>query len=242
MFNWCKNNVPTIKLMVFVTSIIPISLLVWKIGSKRLGPNPLDHLLGSTGIWAFNFLLLTLAVSPSRKLGVNLMRRSGIKAGRRLSDWNFLIKIRRMLGLFCFFYSTLHLSIYLSLDAGFDIHFLWDDILEKSYIKMGWFGYIILFLLAITSSNFAIRKLGKNWRRLHRFIYLSAILAAFHYLWLVKVGNFDPVWYIGCVIFLLSYRMFTLTGMGGLTDTGMEVAERPNPSHQFANNNTQKRD
>lgn len=225
-------------------SMIPISMLGWKIGAKQLGVNPLDQLLGSTGIWAFNFLLLTLAVSPSRKIGVGFMRWTGIKAGRRFSDWNFLFRLRRMLGLFCFFYATIHLSIYVSLDTGFDVAFIWDDFVEKSYIKMGWIGYIVLLMLAITSSNYAIRKMGRNWRRLHRLVYLIAIVAALHYLWLVKVGNFDPWWYMGVVVFLLAYRVITLTGMLGMTDSGMEVDERPSLPSNFSNNNrsTYKKD
>ncbi|MES2355821.1 MAG: ferric reductase-like transmembrane domain-containing protein [Pseudomonadota bacterium] len=199
---------------------------------NQLGINPLDHLLRTTGIWSFNFLLLTLSVTPTRRLGTMSMRWLNIRAGRRMGDWNFLFKLRRILGLFCFVYAATHVSIYLWLDVGFDWDSLWDDIRQKRYIVAGWIGFSILVPLAATSSNLAMRLLKGNWRRLHRMIYALAIAAALHFLWLSKVGSYDARWYTVGVVILLSYRVVALIDWLLPYDDGMEVSERPREAKQ----------
>jgi len=211
----------------FVVSILPASTLAWEAFKHQLGINPLDHLLRTTGIWSFNFLLLTLSVTPTRRLGTMSMRWLNIPAGRRMGDWNFLFKLRRMLGQFSFFYAALHVSFYLWLDLGFDWSALWEETLEKRYLAAGWVGFLMLLPLAITSSNLAMRLLGRNWRRLHRIIYVLAIAAALHFLWLSKVGSNDARWYAVGVVILLGYRVVAAIDFLLPHDDGMEVPDRP---------------
>ena len=157
----------------------------------RLSANPIEDVTLTTGIWALRLLLVTLAITPLR----------------RLTGWNRVIQYRRMLGLFAFFYATLHVATYVVLD----LFFAWDrilaDILKRPFITAGMVAFVTMLPLALTSTRGWIRRLGRRWQLLHRLVYVSAIAAAVHYLWKVKVVIGSPVYYGALVAALLLFRI-----------------------------------
>lgn len=182
-----------IKPAVFTLALIPFALLLWNATQGRLGANPIEAITHNTGDWALRFLLITLAVTPLR----------------RLSGWHALIRLRRMLGLFAFFYALLHLSTWLVLDQFFDLQAMIDDIIDRPYITVGMASFVILAVLAATSTNGMIKRLGgRAWRRLHRLVYVAAVGGVLHYLWLVKADIREPVIYGSILFVLLAYRLW----------------------------------
>ncbi len=178
------------KPLVFCVSLLPLVWLCWLAWQGRLGANPVETLSHRTGDWSLRFLLLTLAVTPLR----------------RLSGWNWLLKFRRMLGLFAFFYVCLHLGVYLIFDQFFDPSAILEDIAKRPYITVGFAGFLLLIPLAVTSTNGMIKRLGRNWQRLHRLVYLIGMLGVVHYWWLVKADISEPLLYAGLLTMLLGYR------------------------------------
>ena len=178
------------KPLVFCVSLLPLIWLCWLAWQNRLGANPVETLSHRTGDWSLRFLLLTLAVTPLR----------------RLSGWNWLLKFRRMLGLFAFFYVCLHLGVYLIFDQFFDPAAILEDIAKRPYITVGFAGFLLLIPLAATSTNGMIKRLGRNWQRLHRLVYLIGMLGVVHYWWLVKADISEPLLYAGLLTMLLGYR------------------------------------
>jgi sulfoxide reductase heme-binding subunit YedZ len=191
-----------IKVAVFLACLLPLGLLLWKFFGAHptdmttwglgLGANPVEALEHGTGDWTLRFLLITLAITPVRKL-------LGIPA---------LIKFRRMFGLFAFFYGCLHFSTYLTLDKFFNLHEILADIAKRKYITVGFAAFVLLVPLALTSTAGSIRRLGgKRWRALHRLIYVSAIAGVIHYIWLVKADIRKPLEYGAVLAALLTYRV-----------------------------------
>lgn len=178
------------KPLVFCVSLLPLAWLCWLAWQDQLGANPVETLSHRTGDWSLRFLLLTLAVTPLR----------------RLSGWNWLLKFRRMLGLFAFFYVCLHLGVYLIFDQFFDPSAILEDIAKRPYITVGFAGFLLLIPLAATSTNGMIKRLGRNWQRLHRLVYLIGMLGVVHYWWLVKADISEPLLYAGLLTILLGYR------------------------------------
>ena len=178
------------KPLVFCVSLLPLVWLCWLAWQDRLGANPVETLSHRTGDWSLRFLLLTLAVTPLR----------------RLSGWNWLLKFRRMLGLFAFFYVCLHLGVYLIFDQFFDPSAILEDIAKRPYITVGFAGFLLLIPLAATSTNGMIKRLGRNWQRLHRLVYLIAVLGVVHYWWLVKSDLTGPLIYSAILAALLGVR------------------------------------
>lgn len=175
-----QRYIPILKAVLFLLCLIPLSHLGWAFQQDDLGANPIEALTRGLGTWALNFLLITLAVTPLRKL----------------TGWHWLIRLRRMLGLFCFFYALLHWTSYIWLDQFFDWGEIGRDILKRPFITMGMMAFLLLVPLAVTSNNYAIRRLGgKRWQELHRTVYAIGILAVFHYLWMVKLDILKPVLY-----------------------------------------------
>ena len=156
-----------------------------------LGVNPAETIQLQTGRWAFKFLLLSLSVTPVR----------------RLTGWNVVIQFRRMLGLFAFFYATLHLTAYYAFDLTFSISQLLVDTAKRPFIFMGMAAFLTMLPLALTSTKGWIRRLGKKWTLLHRLVYVTAICAAIHFAWKVKVFTGDPVYYAIAVALLLLFRV-----------------------------------
>ena len=173
-------------------SLVPAARLVWKALNRRLGPNPIEFVTHETGDWILIFLVITLAVTPVRKL-------------LRLPE---LIRFRRMLGLFAFFYAALHFSTWIGLDKFFDFAEMWHDVKKRPFITAGFTGFVLLLPLALTSTKGWIRRLGgKRWQLLHRLIYVSAAAGVVHYYWLVKSDVRKPVMYGAMIGLLLAFRL-----------------------------------
>jgi sulfoxide reductase heme-binding subunit YedZ len=180
-----------LKAVVFLASLGPVAVLIWKGFHEQLGANPVDVITRSTGKWTLTFLLITLAVTPLRKL-------TG-------SPW--LVRFRRMLGLFAFFYGTLHLTTFVWLDKFFDVHAMLHDIAKRRFITAGMTAWSLMLPLALTSTAGWIRRLGgKRWQNLHRLIYFSAAAGVVHFIWLVKADLRRPLTYGAILGMLLAYR------------------------------------
>ena len=182
------------KVILFLLCLGPFARLVWKAFHNGLGANPIEFVTHNTGDWILIFLVLTLSVTPARKL---------------LHQPN-LIRFRRMLGLFAFFYAFLHFGTWIGLDKFFDRREMLEDVVKRPFITIGFTGFLLLVPLAVTSTAEWIRRLGgKKWRQLHRLIYLIAIAGVIHYYWLVKSDIRKPVMYGFLVFALLSYRVWS---------------------------------
>jgi sulfoxide reductase heme-binding subunit YedZ len=191
-----------LKVFVFILCLVPVGLLAWGFFGAHptdssswgggLGANPLEVITHSTGDWTMRFLLITLAITPLRKL----------------TNQTWLIRFRRMLGLFAFFYGTLHFVTYIWFDKSFVIQDMLADIAKRRFITVGFLGFVLMIPLALTSTAWSIRKLGgKHWQALHRLIYVSAIAGVIHYVWLVKSDLTKPLQYGVILAVLLVYRM-----------------------------------
>ncbi len=183
-----------LKPLVFLVCLGPLATLAWKVTQQNLGANPVDVITRSTGKWTLTLLLITLAISPLRKL----------------SGMPWLIRFRRMLGLFAFFYGSLHLTTYVWLDKFFDVQAMLHDIAKRKFITAGMTAWACMLPLAITSTTGWIRRLGgKRWQKLHRLIYLSAAAGVIHFIWLVKADLRRPLTYGAVLAVLLAYRSTT---------------------------------
>jgi sulfoxide reductase heme-binding subunit YedZ len=181
-----------IKVVVFLLCLIPLGLLGWDAFTNNLGANPIEVITRSTGKWTLVFLLITLSVSPLRKV----------------SRLQWLIKFRRMLGLFAFFYVCLHFITYIWLDQFFDLMAISKDVIKRPFITVGFSSYVLLIPLALTSNRGMIKRLGgRRWQQLHRLIYLSAIGGVVHFLWLVKADLQRPLIYGAVLMLLLGFRI-----------------------------------
>jgi sulfoxide reductase heme-binding subunit YedZ len=179
------------KVLVFLTCLTPFVWLVIRTLTGRLGINPVEDLELTTGIWALRFLVITLAVTPVR----------------RITRWNRVIQYRRMFGLFTFFYVSVHFAIYIGIDQFFAFGSILKDVAKRPFITMGFTAFVLMIPLALTSTKGWIRRLGRRWQALHRLIYISAVCAAIHYLWKVKVMIGSPVYYAMVIGLLLGFRI-----------------------------------
>ena len=180
-----------LKPILFLACLLPLVRLGWKAATVGLGANPIQVITYSTGTWTLVFLLLTLSITPLR----------------RLTRQYWLIQYRRMVGLFAFFYVCLHFTTYLWLDQFFNLHSIYKDIYKRPFITAGFTAFLLLIPLAATSTRWAIRRLGKRWQALHRLIYLSATAGVIHYIWLVKKDVRVPEIYAAILAALLLYRI-----------------------------------
>ena len=179
------------KPVVFLACLGPLGHLAWRAYTANLGANPIERITHSTGDWTLTFLLITLAITPVRKLTGQL----------------WLIRYRRMFGLFAFFYVVLHFLTYIWLDKFFDLHAMLADVAKRRFITVGFTGFVLLIPLALTSTTGSIRRLGgKRWQAVHRLIYFSAIAGVIHYFWLVKADKHKPLEYVSVLAVLLGYR------------------------------------
>lgn len=180
-----------IKPLIFLVALIPFAVLVYRIVMNDLGPDPVQELSLETGEWALRFLLLTLALTPLRQLT------------RQIE----FVRNRRMIGLFSFFYACLHFFVWLY----FLLEFQWGDIfveiVERPYVTIGFASFVILLVLAITSPQVMVRKLGRNWKRLHKLVYVAGILAVVHLLWILRLDIGAAVFYGAILAVLLAYRV-----------------------------------
>lgn len=186
--------IKALKVVVFFLCLVPFLLLIWGLVTANLGTNPIERLTHTTGDWILRFLVLTLSITPLR----------------RLTGWNQLVRFRRMLGLFAFFYGCLHFTIYVLSIASLNISEIANDIAKRPYITVGFTGFVLMIPLAITSTKKWIARLGgRRWQMLHRLIYVSAIAGVLHYLWLVKADIRYPVRYAIAIGLLLLFRVWT---------------------------------
>ncbi len=195
------------KAAVFVLCLAPAGALLWRAYEGNLGANPIEFITHATGDWTLRLLLLTLAVTPARKL-------LGLPQ---------LIRLRRMLGLFAFFYGCLHALTYFWLDKFFDFREILKDVGKRPFVTAGFTAFVLLVPLAVTSTAGWIRRLGgKRWQRLHRLVYVSAVAGVVHYYWLVKSDVRAPLAYGAILLLLLSYRI--------LKSLRRPAALRPSPA------------
>jgi sulfoxide reductase heme-binding subunit YedZ len=184
--------IKALKTGAFVLSLVPLGLLVWKGLHEQLGANPVDVITRATGKWTLMFLLITLSITPLRKL----------------AGMPWLVRFRRPLGLFAFFYGTLHLTTYVWLDKFFDTSEMLHDILKRKFITAGMTAFAMMLPLAVTSTKGWIRRMGgKRWQALHRLIYVSAAAGVIHFIWLVKADLRRPLTYGAVLAVLLTYRV-----------------------------------
>ena len=196
------------KLLVFAAALVPFAHLVWRGFNGDLTADPLVEITNQTGLWTLRFVVITLAITPVR----------------RLTGWNPIIRFRRMLGLFAFFYSMLHFLTYLVGDRFASLDFpdgfvawstvvnllasIWEDVAKRPYITVGFIAFVTMIPLALTSTAGWIRRMGgRNWQRLHRLIYVTGIAGVVHYLWRVKADTLHPLIYAAIVAVLLGYRL-----------------------------------
>lgn len=186
------KNLRWIKVLVSLACLIPLGRLAWKAFHDALGANPIQVITFSTGTWTLVFLLTTLSITPLRRLTGQL----------------WLIQLRRMIGLFAFFYACLHFTTYIWLDKFFDVHEMLKDVAKRPFITAGFTAFVLLIPLAITSTRGMIVRLGgKKWQRLHRLIYVSALAGVVHYIWLVKKDERVPTVFAVVLGALLLYRI-----------------------------------
>ena len=179
------------KPFVFIVCLWPLGTIILDIYYNNLGAEPVKKIMNHFGEWTLIFICLTLSMSPLK----------------RITNLSFWIKFRRMLGLFVFFYATIHLLTYVGLDYRFDWEPIINDVLKKKYIFIGFSAWLLLIPLAITSSQKMIKLLKNNWKRLHRLIYIIAIFGSLHYIWLSKTIFFKPLIYLVIILVLLALRI-----------------------------------
>jgi len=172
-------------------SLWPIYIIAYQLIYNKLGPEPVDRIINHFGEWTLIFVLLTLSMTPLKKITNSL-------------EW---IKFRRMLGLFAFFYASIHMLSYVGLDYRFDFELLLNDVLKKKFIFIGFSAWLLLVPLAITSSDKMVRILKKNWKKLHRLIYIISIFGVLHFIWLSKTIFFKPLIFLIILIILLLFRI-----------------------------------
>jgi sulfoxide reductase heme-binding subunit YedZ len=181
----------TFKAVLFVLAALPAVVLAVDAFRGNLTADPIEEITHRTGWWTITLLMVTLSVTPIR----------------RFTGWHQLVKVRRMLGLFAFFYASLHLLTYVVLDLFFAFDILVEDVAKRPYITVGFAGFLMLLALALTSTKGWIRRLGKRWQQLHRLVYVAALLGVVHFYWQVKADTREPLIYAGILLALLVARL-----------------------------------
>jgi len=188
------------KPVLFLVCLLPLAVLflqVFEVWGMNLGANPVEELLHELGRWGLKLLFLTLAVTPLR----------------RWTGWNWLLRFRRMLGLYAFFYIVLHFLTYAVLDQGLDVALVIEDVIKRPYITLGMTGLLLLIPLAVTSTRGMMRRMGKRWVKLHRLVYVIAVLGVWHFYWQVKLDTLEALVYAIILAVLLATRTRKLQGL-----------------------------
>ena len=181
-----------LKAAAFAAALIPAAALAYRFYTQDLTANPGDYITDQTGTWALSLLVISLTITPLR----------------RLTKWNELIRLRRMFGLFAFFYATLHMLTWVVLINFFDVKAMIVDVAKRPYITVGMATFLILLSLAVTSNRFSVRRLGRRWQKLHRLVYVAAIGGVVHFWWLVKADITLPRRWAVAVALLLGFRVW----------------------------------
>lgn len=181
---------PWIKPTLFALCLLPLSWLLFALLTDQLGANPIEELTRETGEWTLRLLLITLCMTPLR----------------RFSGWSWPLRVRRMLGLFAFFYVCIHLTTYIWLDQFFDWGEILRDIYKRRFITVGMLAFVLFLPLALTSTNAMMKRLGRNWKRLHQLVYVIPALGVLHFWWLVKADVREPLVYAVLLVVLLAMR------------------------------------
>ena len=190
-----QAQLSVLRVSVFVLALLPFLRLLYAAWHNDLGASPLEFITRNTGDWALYFLCMTLAITPLR----------------RWLDWPWLLRLRRMLGLYCFFYASCHFLSFLWFDHFFEVEEMWRDVLKRPFITMGFGAFVLLVPLALTSTQWAMRKLGgKYWQILHKAVYGVAVLALLHYFWMrAGKNNFaQPIFFTAIILILFGARLF----------------------------------
>lgn len=212
------RTVRRLKPAVFALCLVPLGKLAaetFGIGGLSLGANPVEELIHRCGLWGLNFLLITLAVTPLR----------------RLTGWHALVGLRRMFGLFAFFYIVLHFLCYAGIDHRFALANILEDVIERPFITIGMAGLVLLVPLAITSTQRMMRRLGRRWPQLHRLVYVVAALAVWHFWWQVKQDILEPVIYASILAVLLGFRAVVALRRRRRDDSAAAVAAQARTAH-----------
>ena len=181
-----------IKYGVFLLALLPITVLCWRVFTNSLGPDPADTLASETGEWAFRFLLLSLAITPLRNIG----------------GWPKIFPFRRTFGLFALFYACVHFLVYLLFLLQLRWTEIFEDIIERPYITVGFTAFVLLLVLGVTSTKKMMRRLGRRWKQLHSLVYLINILALIHLIWILRTDLTEAVFYASILLPLLAYRVY----------------------------------
>ncbi len=205
-----RAKVRGLKALIWVSALLPAAWIAAGAFLGWLGVNPIEKVTHVTGLTTLVLLLVTLAVTPVR----------------RITGWNPIIQLRRPLGLFAFFYACIHFSIWMALDLGFQLEWVWEDIMERPYITVGFTAFVLLIPLAATSTKASIRRLGRRWTTLHRLIYVAATLGVVHFYWLVKSDTRLPA-VLGAVLLLLLAARVPGWTRGGQRRSGRALGETP---------------
>jgi len=180
-----------IKPIIHILALLPFILLCYQFFTNELGFNPVENLTHQTGDWALRLLLITLAITPIRTV----------------TKQYWLTQLRRMLGLYAFFYALCHFIVYFIWDQGLTLKYVLDDVVNRPYISVGFAALIILTLLALTSPNSIRRSMKRHWNRLHKLVYVAAALTVLHFLWLTKADYQEPLIYLAIFVFLMLFRL-----------------------------------
>ena len=181
------------KPVAFLAGLAPITFLLFRAFTGRLSANPIQDITDQTGLWTLRLIMLTLAITPIR----------------RLTNWQSVIRFRRMIGLLAFFYGVLHFTTYIWLDQDFDLHSILKDIPKRPFITAGFIAFLLMLPLALTSTRKWIGRLGgRRWQLLHRLIYASAAAGVIHYIWVVKLDTTNPYRYAMLLAVLLGIRIW----------------------------------
>lgn len=184
-------SIAGIKILIFILALLPFDFLFYNTITGNLGANPVETLTRNTGDWTFRFLLITLCMTPLR----------------RITGWSAWLRVRRMLGLFAFFYACLHFGMYV-LDQFLSVETIIEDIIKRPYITVGFTAFLLLWPLAVTSNRYMMRKLGRHWQQLHKLVYVISMLGLLHYIWLIKSDFAEAAVYALLLILLFAFRFF----------------------------------
>jgi sulfoxide reductase heme-binding subunit YedZ len=212
-----QREISWIKAATFIACLAPLALLIWRGFAGGLGANPIEYITHFTGWWTLAFLLITLSVTPLR----------------RLSRLNWLLRLRRMLGLYAFFYACLHFTTYIWLDQFFDLHSIVKDIAKRPFITVGFAAFVLLIPLAATSTNHMVKRLGaQRWQWLHRLAYAVAILGVLHFWWLVKKDVREPLVFAVLLALLLGARLMWRARKAPAGKAASATIARPAPARR----------